>query len=33
MKHEITVIYVLHGPAPRSLGTKAPNVFDPLFRC
>lgn len=31
MKHEITVIYVLHGPAPRSLGTKALNVFDPLF--
>lgn len=31
MKHEITVIYVLHGPAPRSWGTKALNVFDPLF--
>lgn len=31
MKQEITVIYVLHGPAPRSLGTKALNVFDPLF--
>jgi hypothetical protein len=33
MKHEITVIYVLHGAGARSLGTKALNVFDPLFRC